>query len=63
MHRKWFLDAGHSIPEASNDDCSSHVIELFEEALSVVIPSRRPAVSLKLSSTFFKCTASFAPVF
>jgi len=62
MHGMWFLNAGHSIPEASSGDCSSRVIMLFEEALSVVIPSTQPAVSLKQSSTFFKCTGCHAPV-
>jgi hypothetical protein len=27
MHGMWFLNAGHSIPEASSVNCSSHVIE------------------------------------
>jgi hypothetical protein len=27
MHGMWFFNAGHSIPEASSIDCSSHVIE------------------------------------
>jgi len=45
MHGIWFLNAGHSIPEASSVDSSSRVIEQFEEALSIVIPSKRPSVS------------------
>jgi len=62
MHGVWFLNAGHSIPEASSVDYGSRVIEKFEEALSVVIPSKRPSVSSKRSSTSFNCIASLALV-
>jgi len=62
MQGMWFLNAGHSISEASSVDCSSCVIELFEEALSLVIPSKWLSVSSKRSSTSFKCTAGLAPV-
>ena len=61
MHGMWFLSAGHLIPEASSVDCSSRVIEWFEPALSVVIPSNRPSVSSKQTSTSIKCTACLAP--
>jgi hypothetical protein len=36
MHGMWFLNASHSILGASRVDFSSHVIEQFEKALSVV---------------------------
>jgi len=62
MHAKWFLNAGPSIPQASSIDWSSGVVEYFEVALSVVIPSKRPSVSPKQSSKSFECTASLAPV-
>jgi len=62
MEGMWFLDAGHSIPEASRGDCSSRVIEWFEEALSVIIPSKWPLLSPKPSRMAFKCMASLAPV-
>jgi len=58
MHGLWFLNAGHSIPEASRIDCDSQVIELIEEVSSVVIPSHRLSVSSKWSRTCFKCTTS-----
>jgi len=62
IHGIWFLNAGHSIPEASSVDCSSRNIESLEEALSVVITSKWPSVSSKQSRTSFQCTASLAPV-
>jgi len=62
MHDMWFLNAGHSIPESTSVDCSSRVIELFEEVLSVVIPSKQPSVSSNRSRTSFKCAASLCPV-
>jgi len=62
MHGMWFLKAGHCIAESSSVDWNSHVIEQFEEALSVLIPSEQPSVSSIRSSTSFKCTVSFAPV-
>jgi len=62
MHGMWFLEVGHWIAEASGVDCGWRVIECFEDALSVVIPSKRPSVRSKRSSTSFKCTASLAPV-
>jgi hypothetical protein len=62
IHGMWLCKAGHSIPEGSSDDCSSWVIEQFDEALSVVMASKRPLVSSKLSRTSFKCMASLAPV-
>jgi len=62
MHGMWFLEAGHWIAEASSVDCNARVIEYFEEALSVVIPSKRLFISSKQSSTSFKGMASLAPV-
>jgi len=62
LHGMWFLSAGHSIAEASSVECSSCVIELFEEALWVVIPSNHPSVSSKQSRSSLKCRASLAPV-
>jgi len=61
-HGIWFLNAGQSIPEAASVDCSSRVIELIEEALSVVIPSKWLLVRSNRSSTSVKCMASLAPV-
>jgi hypothetical protein len=58
----WLRKAGHSIPEASSVDCSSRVIELFDEALSVVIRCKQPSVRSKQSRTSFKCIAYLAPV-
>jgi len=62
MHGIWFLNAGHWIAEASSVDCSSCVIESFEEVLSVLIPSKRQLVHSKQSSMPFKSTATLAPV-
>jgi len=62
MPGMWFLNAGRSIPAASSVGCSSRVTEYFEEALSVVMPNKRPSVSSTQSSMSFKCTASHAPV-
>ena len=62
MHGMWCLIAGHTIPEASRVDCSSRVIKWFEEALSVVILSKRPSVSSIRSRTSFQCMASLATV-
>jgi len=62
MHGMWFPNAGSSIPEAWSVGCSSHVIQSFAEALSVVIPSKRPSVSSKSSITSFQYLASFVPV-
>jgi len=62
MHDMWCLNAGHWIAEASSVDCSSRVIDWFEQALSVVIPSNQPLVSSKRTSALFKCMASLAPV-
>jgi len=62
MHCMWFLNAGHSIPEASSVDCSSRVMEYFWEALSVIIPRKRQSVISNQLSTSFKCMASLAPV-
>ena len=62
LHGMWFLNGGHSIPEDSRVDCSSQVIEKFEEALWVVIPSKWQSVSSKWSRSSLKCTASAAPV-
>jgi hypothetical protein len=47
MYDMCFLTAGHWIPDALSGDCSSRVIEQFEEALSVVIPSKWLSVSSK----------------
>jgi len=58
----WFLKSGQLIPEASSGNYSSRVIEEFEEAWSVVIPSKQPSVSSKQFSTCFKCMASLAPL-
>jgi len=60
MQSMWFLNAGHSIPEASSVDCSSCIIEWFEVASSVVIPSKWQSVSSEWYSTFFKCMAILA---
>jgi len=62
MQGMWFLNPGHSIPEASSVDCSSRVLGWFEEAVSVVIPNKPPSVSSKQSRMSFKCSASLAPV-
>jgi len=62
MHGMRYLNAGHSIPEASSVYCISSVIELFDEAFSVVIPSNWPSVSSKRSCASFKCMASLALV-
>jgi len=62
MHGMWFLNAGHSIPEASSVNSSSCVIESFEEAISVSIQRKRPSVSSKQSRTSLKCMASLASV-
>jgi len=62
MHGMWFHNAGHLIPEASSVNTSLRGIEYFDEALSVLIPSKVLAVSLKGSSTSFKFTVSLAPV-
>jgi len=62
MHGMWCLNARHSIPEASKVVCNLRVIDWFEQALSVLIPSKWPSVSLKRSSTSFKCPGSHAPV-
>jgi len=62
MHVMWFHKAGHWIAEASRADCSSSVIEYFEEESLVSIPSTRLSASSKRSSTPFKCKASLAPV-
>jgi len=62
MPGMWFFNAGHSVPESSSVDCILRVIEWFDEALSLVIPSKRPSVSSKPSSTSFKYTASLALV-
>jgi len=62
MHGMWFLNAGLTIPEASSVDCSSRVIEWFEEALSGAIRSKQPWVSSNQPRTSFKWAASHAPV-
>jgi len=62
MHSMWLPIAGHSIPEASRDDCIYQVIESFEGALLVIIPSKRPSVSTKPSKTSFKCLDNLAAV-
>jgi len=62
MYGMWFLNAGHSISEASSVDSSSRVIEWLNEALSVIISHNRPSVNSKRSSTSFKCTTSPAAV-
>jgi len=62
MHGIWFLNAGHTIPEASRVDCDSWVLQKFEEELVVVIPSKLPSVSLNWSKTFLTPTASLAAV-
>jgi len=58
----WFLNAGHTMWKATRVDCSSWVIEKFEEALSVVFASKWPSVSSKWSCTSFNWMASLAPV-
>jgi len=62
IHGMWFFNAGHLMPEGSRVDCSSWVIEQFEEALPEVIPSKRPSVGWQRSRTTLKCTACLAPV-
>jgi len=62
MHGMWFLNAGHSIPEAPRVDCSSQVIEWFEEALSVVIHSKRWSICYRQSLTSVTHMASLAAV-
>ena len=46
IHGMWFHNPGHRILEAWSIDCSSQVIEEFDEALSVAIPSKPPSESL-----------------
>jgi hypothetical protein len=60
MHGMLFLNAGHSSPKGSSNDCSTHVIEWFQEVLSVVIACEQQSVRSKRSFTFFKCTACLA---
>jgi len=60
MHGMWFFIAGHIILEGSRGDCSSRVIELIDEASSVVIPSKWLSVSSKQSRTSFKCMATLS---
>jgi len=43
-------------------DSHSQVIEKFEEALSVLIPSKRLSVSSKGSRSSFKCPATLTPI-
>jgi len=62
MYGMWFLNAGNSIPETSRLNCSSRVLESFDEALSVWIQIKRPSVSLTRSRTSSKCTANLVPV-
>jgi len=58
-----FFNADHWILEASRVDCNSRGIEYFEEALSVVIPSKWPSVGSKRSRTSFTWSASCASVY
>jgi hypothetical protein len=53
----WILNVGHSIPEDSRFNYSTHVIKLYEEALPVRIMSKLPLVSSKRPSISFQCTA------
>ena len=62
MHSMWFLNAGHSILVASKVDCSSRLIQWFEEALALQTPSKRPSETSKSSIMRFICMASLAPV-
>jgi len=62
MHGMLFLNADHWITDTSSVDCSSSVIEWFEEALSVVKPSKQQLVRSKRSGTTFKCITRLAPV-
>ena len=62
IHGMWVPKSGHLIPEASRVDCSSQVIESFDDALSVVIPSKQPSASSKRPSTSSTCMGSLAPV-
>jgi len=62
IHGMWFIKAGPGMAEDLSFDCCSRVIEEFEEALSVVIPSKRLSVSSNQSTTSFTCTASLAPM-
>ena len=61
IHGMSLLNAGHWIPEAWRVNCNSWVIEKFEDAWSVVIPSQHVSASSKCA-TFFKCRGSCAPV-
>jgi hypothetical protein len=47
MHRKWFLNAGHLIREASRVESGIQVIERLEDVKSVVISSKRQSASSK----------------
>jgi hypothetical protein len=62
MHGMWFLNAAHSVAESSGDNCSSRVIEYFEEALSVLVPNNQPSVSSNRLRMFFNRAASLVPV-
>jgi len=61
-HGMWFLNVGHTMPEASRVVHNLPVFEKFEVVLSAVIPSKRLSVSSKRSRTSFKCPASCTPV-
>jgi hypothetical protein len=58
----WLLNASHLHAETSSVDCSSRIIELFEEVLSIFVSCKLQSVSSKRSSTPLECTASLAPV-
>jgi len=47
MHGTWLLNVGHLFPVALTVDYRSRVIELFEAAYSVVIPTEWLSVSPK----------------
>jgi len=48
------LNTDHSILQTSRVDCSPGVIEQFQQALSVIIPSQQLLVSSKQSRTYYK---------
>jgi hypothetical protein len=62
MHGRWFLNAGHSMPEASRVGSNSQVIEEFEKVWLVEIPRKQLLVSSKRLRTSFQYLASCAPL-
>jgi len=58
----WFLNVVLSIPGPSIVDCISLIIEQFEEAFEVVLPSTQPSKSSKGSRMCSNCMGTGAPV-